>query len=44
MTVSVVVVDSGLSDLRGPELAWYVEDAAVHQGGVAPPGPPDRHL
>ncbi len=35
MTVSVVVVDSGLSDLRGPKLAWHVEDAAIHQRGVA---------
>jgi hypothetical protein len=30
----------GRPDLRGPKLAWHVEDAAVHKGGAAIAGPP----
>jgi len=29
-----------LPNFRGPELAWHVEDAAVHQGSVTIAGPP----
>jgi len=34
-----VVVDVGLPDFCGTKLAWHIEDAAVHQGRVALPGP-----
>jgi hypothetical protein len=35
-----VIVDDWPAHFFGPELACYVQDAAVHQGGVALPGPP----
>ena len=31
--------DVSLPDFGSPELAWHVEDAAVHHGGVAIDGP-----
>jgi len=31
---------NGNNDFRNPELAWHAEDAAMHQGEAALPGPP----
>jgi len=39
-----MIGDVGLPDFCGPELAWHVEDAAVHQGGAAIAGSTHRYL